>query len=118
MPRSVPSCPCWAFKDGAWLDPVPPAPPQTLGMESPRLASGPSCHQSSVMTSVKEFNFSQPLGREPQLLRRGNPGDVGCRKNIHSPYLPQTLEFPGAPNKQVEKGWEFFMGSGILDVWA
>lgn len=48
----------------------------------------------------------------------GSPGDVGCRKNIHSPYLPQTLEFPGAPNKQVEEGWEFFMGSGILDVWA
>lgn len=38
---------------------------------------------------------------------------MGCRKNIHSPYLPQTLEFPGAPNKQAEEGWEFFMGSGI-----
>lgn len=43
---------------------------------------------------------------------------MGCRKNIYSPYLPQTLEFPGAQNKQVEGGWELFMGSGILDVWA
>lgn len=36
--RPVTSCPCWAFEDGVWLGPVPPAPTQTLGMESPRLA--------------------------------------------------------------------------------
>lgn len=44
MPRPVPSCPCWAFEDGAWLGPVPPAPPQTLGVESPRLALLPAPH--------------------------------------------------------------------------
>lgn len=59
--RPVLSCPCWAFEDGAWLGPVPLALPQTLGMESPRLALllAPCLyHQSSVMTSVKEFSFS------------------------------------------------------------
>lgn len=40
------------------------------------------------------------------------------RNSIQGPYLSQTLEFPGAQHKQVEEGWEFFMGSGILDVWA
>lgn len=36
--ETSPLLPCWAFEGGAWLGPVPPAPPQTLGMESPGLA--------------------------------------------------------------------------------
>lgn len=37
------------------------------------------------MTSVKEFNFFQLLGREPQLLRRGSLGDVRPRNSTQGP---------------------------------
>lgn len=86
MPRPVPSCPAGPLRVGPGLDQFLLLHLKHWGWR----AQGwpcfwPSCHQLSVMTSVKEFSFSQLLGREPQLLRRGSLGDVRPRNSIQGP---------------------------------